>query len=77
MPKVSNRYPGRCHACGRHVAEFEGIAEKKAGGRRAGWLLWCEPCYNHSDNSGPEDRACGDRAYEDRCAEAVGMERDY
>jgi rRNA maturation endonuclease Nob1 len=71
--RVSNRFPGRCHACGRQVKEFEGYAEKASRGRR--WLLWCMGCFNESDNSGPEDRCCGDRAYEDRCAEAVG--RDY
>ena len=74
--RVSNRFPGRCHACGCQVKEFEGYAERKAGVRtkRGGWLLWCMGCFNESDNSGPEDRACGDRAYEDRCAEAVGRE---
>ena len=74
MSSMRNRFPGRCHECGRHVPEFEGLIERKAGGRRAGGLVWCEPCYNRSDNSGPEDRECGDRAYEDRCAAAVGEE---
>lgn len=65
---MTNRYPGPCHACGKHVPRGEGEVEKI--GRK--WRLWCQPCYDASDNSGPDDRACGNRAYEDACARQVG-----
>jgi len=65
----ANRYPGTCGACGRSVDAGKGIIERH--GRR--WLVWCETCYNASDHSGAEDRACGDRAYEDQCAARCGL----
>ena len=68
---MSNRYGGECHACGKPVAAGAGVVERAARGRYSRWLVWCESCYNRSDNSGPEDRACGDRAYEDACERAV------
>ena len=66
---TSNKYPGVCNACNKPVAAHAGILERS--GRR--WLVWCPDCYNASDNSGEEDRCCGDRAYEDACAAACGM----
>ena len=72
---MSNRYGGKCHACGKSVAAGAGELEKLGYSRRGGWRLWCMDCFNKSDNSGPEDRMCGDRAYEERCAEACGFER--
>ena len=68
---ASNRYHGRCHACGKAVPARAGILEN-VGGMRPRWVVWCLACFNASDNSGPEDRCCGDRAYEDRCAAACG-----
>jgi len=64
---MTNRYQGSCHACGTHIAAGEGKVERI--GRR--WLIWCLSCYNASDNSGPEDRQCGNRAYEDACHRAT------
>ena len=68
-----NKYRGKCHACGKVVEAGEGMLERKAGGyrRRGSWLVWCMPCYDASDNSGEEDRCCGNRAYEDACERAV------
>lgn len=70
---MTNRYAGNCHACRRSVAPGEGELEP-TGLRRRGkrYKLWCLPCYNASDDSGPDDRVCGNRAYEDACARAVG-----
>lgn len=62
---MSNRYSGICNDCRQPVPAGAGILERS--GRR--WVVWCESCYDRSDNSSYEDRACGDRAYEDRCAE--------
>lgn len=73
----SNRYAGRCHACRKQVAEFAGHVESTGGyynGKRQKFILWCKDCYNKSDNSGDEDRCCGNRAYEDACARACGMD---
>jgi hypothetical protein len=69
----SNRYAGKCHACGRTVKAQEGQLKRKAGGHRRGWVLWCMDCYVASDNSSYEDQACGNRAYEDQCAAACGL----
>lgn len=69
----ANRFSGRCHACGQYVRPREGVLEN-VGGHRPVWRVWCLECFNRSDNSGPEDRCCGDRAYEDRCAAAVGSD---
>lgn len=71
-----NRYPGICHCCGKPVPAGTGKLEFTGGyyrGRRQKYILWCMPCFNASDNSGPEDRCCGNRAYEDRCAQACGF----
>ena len=65
---MSNRYPGNCHACKKSVPAGTGKIERI--GRK--WQVWCSDCYDKSDNSSSEDRACGDRAYEDRCAEQCG-----
>lgn len=67
---MNNRYPGTCHACGAEVRAQAGTLERR--GRR--WVVWCQPCYNRSDNSSAEDRQCGNRAYEDACARACGMD---
>jgi len=73
----TNRYAGKCEACGRTVQAEEGNLEyvgKYSGGRRrkSAYKLWCTNCFDASDNSSEEDRCCGNRAYEDRCAEACG-----
>ena len=69
---MSNRYTGICHSCGCKVSPGTGKLERKAGYGRQPWLVWCMDCFNASDNSGEEDRCCGNRAYEDRCSEMVG-----
>lgn len=79
---MNNRYSGKCEACGQTVAEGAGNLEyvgKWSGDRKrkSPYRLWCWDCFNKSDNSGPEDRCCGDRAYEDRCAEACGYETGW
>lgn len=66
MIKV-NKYPGKC-SCGKSVAAEEGFVERN--GRK--WIVWCTVCFDKSDHSSHEDRACGDRAYEDRCAAQCG-----
>lgn len=68
---MSNKYRGVCHACGCSVGVNQGKLEY-VGGYRSN-QLWCMDCFNKSDNSGEEDRCCGDRAYEDRCAEQCGF----
>jgi hypothetical protein len=65
---TTNKYRGLCHGCFKAVPAHKGYLERIRGR----WLLWCSDCYNRSDKSGPEDRACGDRAYEDQCAEICG-----
>lgn len=72
--EIANRYAGTCHACGKSVPAGEGRIERTGYGRRGKWLVWCLGCFNASDNSGPEDRCCGNRAYEDACARACGMD---
>lgn len=67
---MGNKYPGKCHACGKAVGKLEGDLERV--GRK--WVVWCKSCYNKSDNSGAEDRMRGDRAYEDACAAACGLD---
>ena len=67
---MTNRYAGKCHACSKGIDKGEGILEKV--GRK--WVIWCLACYNASDNSGEEDRCCGNRAYEDQCAAACGLD---
>ena len=74
---MTNKYKGTCHACGKPVAAGMGKLEHTGGyyqGKRVNYLLWCIPCFNASDNSGEEDRCCGNRAYEDQCARACGMD---
>ena len=66
---ATNRYTGTCKACLTKVPAGTGICER-TGYRK--WIVWCMSCFNASDNSGEEDRCCGNRAYEDRCAEMVG-----
>lgn len=73
---MSNKYNGTCHACGKTVPSGTGKVEKSGYGRHTKWLVWCLDCFNASDNSGEEDRCCGNRAYEDRCAAACGCD-DY
>jgi hypothetical protein len=69
----TNRYSGQCTSCRKAVPAMTGFVEKQGYGRRARWAVWCLACFNRSDSSGAEDRACGDRAYEDACARAVGF----
>jgi len=70
-----NKYSGNCEGCQRRVKAGAGVIERSTGR----WLVWHEGCFAGSDNSGYEDRACGDRAYEDQCARAVGYgdDRDF
>jgi hypothetical protein len=69
---AANIYNGTCHACKKPVKAGEGVIEFKPAYRRRGsYILWCMGCFNASDNSGPEDRCCGNRAYEDACERAV------
>jgi hypothetical protein len=67
---MANRYPGKCNSCGESVKAGEGHIER--AGRR--WIVWCQDCFDRSDNASAEDRECGNRAYEDRCAEACGFD---
>lgn len=75
---MKNKYKGSCHCCHKPVEAFQGILESKSGyrgGRRTNtWLVWCQECFDKSDNSSYEDRQCGNRAYEDRCARACGLD---
>ena len=63
-----NKYASRCNDCGQCVGKGEGVLERR--GRK--WIVWCLNCYDRSDHSSYEDRACGDRAYEDLCADRCG-----
>ena len=69
---MTNKYKGKCSDCGKSIPACEGILEA-TGLRQYGkrYKLWCETCFDRSDNSSYEDRACGDRAYEDQCYNAV------
>lgn len=74
----SNRYAGNCESCGVNVpaqaGQLEYVGKWHNGTRRKSpYKLWCSACYDKSDNSGVEDRCCGDRAYEDHCAEQCGF----
>jgi len=51
----------KCHDCGKVIAEGEGISEYTG----VKDIIWCQDCYDRSDNSSYEDRACGNRAQED------------
>lgn len=73
MP-LQNKYAGRCHSCGVEVEPGAGKVESVWRRGRSRWLVWCLKCFNASDNSGDEDRCCGNRAYEDRCARACGFD---
>jgi hypothetical protein len=73
MSATTNRYAGACDACGQLVPALTGRVEGVTQGRRARWRVWCLECFNRSDNSSDEDRQCGDRAYEDACAERCGL----
>ncbi len=70
-----NRYPATCADCGATVAADAGTIEPNpaARGKRGRWIVRCRPCFDKADHSGPEDRCCGDRAYEDACAQACGL----
>lgn len=68
---MENRYPGKCVECGAHVPAYAGFLERRPFGKK--FVVWCMSCYTESDNSGQEDRACGDRAYEDECAQKCGF----
>lgn len=80
---VTNKFSSKCNACQKPVPAGAGVVEHKPGWnkhrrRNTGrWICWCLDCFNRSDMSGPEDRECGLRAYEDRCAAAVGGEAYY
>ena len=65
---MKNKYKGNCK-CGKLVKPYEGHAEKV----NYKWIITCSDCFDKRDNSSCEDRACGDMAYEDRCAEACGF----
>lgn len=69
----ANRYAGHCDCCKQPVAAFAGKIEKVGIGRHSKWRIWCLTCFDRSDNSGAEDRACGDRAYEESCSAACGL----
>ncbi len=71
---MSNRFAGTCNGCGKPVAAGAGKLERSGYGRHAKWLVWHPACFDASDNASDEDRCCGNRAYEDRCAAAVGGE---
>ena len=66
---MQNKYAGKCEHCSCEVAARQGTLERN--GRR--WTLLCGPCFDKSDNSSYEDRECGNRAYEDQCAERCGF----
>lgn len=65
-----NRYPGKCECCGKRVEAHAGILEHKYGRK---FIVWHPACFDSSDNSSYEDRCCGDRAYEDQCADRCGF----
>ena len=74
---MTNKYPGLCHNCGKQVKAGEGTfdyprAEYGRARRRPGQVT-CPECFNKADNSGPEDRCCGNAAFEDACARACGL----
>ena len=69
---MSNRYNGKCNHCGCAVAAGAGHCEFTGRPGRDRYQVLCNTCFDKSDNSSYEDRCCGDRAYEDRCAEACG-----
>lgn len=74
---TANKYPGNCTGCGERVPAGDGVIERKPsysyGRMKSKWIVWCMACYNKSDNSGHEDRQCGNRAYEDECARKCGL----
>jgi len=66
---MTNKYKGTCSKCGATVSAKSGILERQ--GRQ--WVVYCTTCnFDKRDHSSYEDRACGDMAYEDRCAEMCG-----
>ncbi len=73
MNTMTNKYPGKCNGCGKYIRQHEGILERSG----SKWIVWCQDCYDRSDHSSYEDRECGDRAYEDRCAQACGYNGSY
>ena len=66
---MANKYAGYCNPCQKPVKAYSGQLER-VGSK---WVIWCLDCFDKSDNSSQEDRQCGDRAYEDRCAEQCGF----
>lgn len=77
---TANRYPGKCEACGADLKAGSGKLEYVGTGghrRKSAYKLWCLACFDKSDCSGDEDRCCGNRAYEDRCAEACGYDSGW
>lgn len=69
---AANRFSSRCQACGKKVRSYEGKVEWN--GRK--WVVWCMACFDQSDNSSYEDRVCGNRAWEEQCAERCGEEEE-
>jgi hypothetical protein len=71
---MKNKFKGYCCGCRKTVEPFQGLLESQRSGRRNIWVVWCPECYDKSDHSSHEDRQCGDRAYEDQCAKACGLD---
>ena len=66
-----NKFKGTCGTCGAFV--FAGCGQVHRSGNR--WKVYCLDCgsMDRRDNSSHEDRACGNSAYEDRCAERCAL----
>lgn len=77
MITKTNRFKGTCVGCNCNVTPGAGILEYRSVYSRGRMVdriqVFCTPCFDKSDNSSAEDRQCGNRAYEDKCAEACGM----
>ena len=75
---AKNLYPANCSGCTKRVHTGAGFVQWQhtGRGRRGGHFnVYCKPCFEakEADNSGVEDRQCGDLAYEDACARACGL----
>ena len=64
---MTNKYPGTCDSCGKIVPAYAGhylplSPERRARAhrRRAYGIIRCADCVDRIDNSGVEDRACGE-----------------